>query len=215
MNTDNKYEISKICRGIFIKTLSDLIYQIPANWKYVKLFSNDLYEISISAECGHVDMSNNFFLYSNDKYYIRVNNDIKFPEYILQNTFFKKIRIQYKNEFIELCPDTFNIMRRSAISSHIRILGLKQGFDVASGIASLRFQKNYPVHNDLMHITVSIASLLTMEIKTDLITDQRHDIKIRCYFDNLDMCSGALIKDSNENCIQSLNNSFIVTNFVQ
>lgn len=209
--TKENYE-SIISGDPHIKTISGEIYQIPNNWKYIKLLSNDIYEIAISAECGSIDLSEQLFMYSNDKYLIRTNNNTNFPEFIINNNYFRKIRIQYKYEFIEICPDTLNITKRSAISSHIRVLSIKQGFNIEKGIYSLRNNKNYPVHNDLTQIKISIASLVTIDMKSDLITDERHELNIKLYFDNINKCSGAIISNHSDNCLDSILHSLPITN---
>lgn len=197
---------------IFVKTISGSIHPIPMHWKYVNLFSNEMYEICLSAECGHVDLSKQLFIFCNQKYIIRVNSQESFPDSILRNSYFRKIRIQYKYEFIEICPDTFTILRRSAISSHIRVVCINQGFDIQNGIYSLRFQKHYPIHRDLRLIKISIASLAFIEIKSDLITDQRHEINIKFYPECTEKCTGELINHNIDNCIDSLYHTLSIIN---
>lgn len=231
-SVDKIFHTACIVGDPHIKTVEEIIYKLPEDWNYVNLFFNRQYEISITAECGtigffqksverktdeneqlifcgvpnahkesRIDKTKQIILV--DGQYFSPFSDT-FPDHVRENNYFRKIKIQYKNEYLILCPDTFDIVKRSNNCSHIRILCYKEARDINRGIFSLRYKRHYPRHQNMKYIKISIASLIHFEILSDTSTDERHEINVKIFFDDLSNTFGALINHSEFNKVESL-----------
>lgn len=187
--------------NLLIQTIEGFVYDIPISWKYILLYSNEEYEINITAELCGIDFDANKYIYINNKYLN--TTDKNFPLYVRKRKYIKKIRIQYKNEYIELCADTLQILKRSYIASHIRVIYIIDSQDLQNGIYSLLYQKYYPIHSDTFKIKISIACLVNLEITIDTQTDERIYVQL-LNFTDLQNCRGALIEKSISNHIDKL-----------
>lgn len=151
--------------------------------KFIRLISNIDFDIHITAEVDKISSVNSYW---ENRYYIR------------------KFRIQYKNEFIEVDADSLNIKNKSTVISHLRMIEYLTSDTLNKGIYSDFFKSFHPVNKDFTKsVKFSIASILYLQIVSDPLTEQMHNINL-FYFIDLESCFGALIDDSQDYYIDSL-----------
>jgi hypothetical protein len=186
---------------LLIKTTSGQIYEIPNSWNFINLYSNDDYEIFISAELSTNEFNSDKLIYIKNKYI--KESDINFPVSLRKKKFYKKFRIQYKNEFIELCAETFQILKRSIIASHIRVISIKDFTQLESGIFSNKYNLHYPIHQSTIQVKISVACLINILFISDLQTDVRTHLEINHYLE-LKNCSGAIFENDINNYLENI-----------
>lgn len=151
--------------------------------QFIRLLSNIDFDLHLTAEIDKINSENKYW---ENRYY------------------FRKFRIQYKNEFIEVDADSLLITQKSSVISHLRMIEYMSSEHIKIGIYSDFFKSFHPVNKHFTKsVKFSIASIIYFEVVSDILTEQMHNINLLYFFDS-NSCFGALIDESQDYVISSI-----------
>ena len=143
-------------------------FSLASHIKYVNLIADYTSHLFINAQ---VDMlSTNDF--PKHIYWDGSFSETKKLTHIYSNSYYRKFRINYQEEIIEIDADTLDVNQITQINK-IKIIRFKP----KHGLKSISFNKTYPLLSTTKAVRIGFGNYL-LNITSDIFTDDRHHLEL-------------------------------------